>query len=205
MLVNTKQDKFRFWIKWTLQSAAVIPLIYFISFIAILIVHGIFGFTMDDFGTHLSNILGAIAGSAALGYGIGILQRSLLKEQFSLPSFWVYSLAFGFVSAELISGIILWRLDILRGQVMVINSFNPFPEAVIFAFAGLLIGLFQWMELKRYFRKSAFWIFASMLGWGIYIAATIISFWAIFLGALLYGAITGATLLWVLQPKEIKL
>jgi hypothetical protein len=205
MSTNTNQEKFQFWIKWTLLSALIIPLSYIISLIAVLIVHGAFGFTMDDWGTHLSNTLMLIAGGAVLGFGTGILQKMLLKERFTIPSFWVYSVIIGFVLAELIAGIILWRLDILRGQLNVVNSNNPFPEALIFASAGLIIGLFQWTVLKRYFKKSAYWVFASMLGWGICIVATIFSDWAFVLGALLYGAITGATLLWVLQPKEIKL
>lgn len=205
MSVETRQDKFRFWIKWTLLNALVIPLSYIISLIAVLIVHGSFGFTMDDLGTHLSNALMLIAGGAVLGYGTGILQKSLLKEQFIISSFWIYSLVIGFVLSELISGIILWRLDILRGQLNVLNSENPFPEAAVFAFAGLIIGLFQWSILRHNFKKSAYWVIASMLGWGICILATILSDLAFFLGALLYGAITGATLLWVLQPKEIKL
>ena len=213
MSTLTKQEKFRFWTNWTLLSLGIIPLSYIISLIAVLLVHGAFGFNQLEEGTHLSQTVMQIAGGAVIGLGTGIYQRALLRKMFNVSSSWIYTLVIGFVITELIVCIILWQLDINRYQLRFIEL-NPLPEALIFACAGLMIGLFQWTILRRYFFKSGYWVLASTIGWGICILINILWFvpfirnsilavvMVFSLGALLYGAITGATLMWVLQPKK---
>lgn len=105
----------------------------------------------------------------------------------------------------------LWQLGLNRYELRFIE-FRPLPEALIFACAGLIIGLFQWIILRRFFIRSGYWILASTLGWGICILITFFvglidkeaSLFAFFLGALLYGAITGATLIRILQNSVSK-
>lgn len=109
----------------------------------------------------------------------------------------------GFAITELATGVILWKMGLNRGLLRFIK-FKPIPESVIFACAGLLIGLLQWTILRRYFNKSGFWILSSLLGWGICIIITLFSLWAFFAGALLYGAITGVTLMWIMQTKKVQ-
>jgi hypothetical protein len=201
MLPLTKQDKFRFWINWTLLSFWIIPFSYIISLIAVLLVQGAFGFGQMDWGTPLSNTLSQISGGAIIGLGTGIYQRLLLRKVFNISSVWIYTLIIGFVITELIAGIILWQLDLDREKLRFIE-FKPLPEALIFACAGLLIGLLQWKILGRYFSRSVYWVLASTLGWGICVFVTQISMWAFFIGTLLYGAITGFTLIWILRRLE---
>jgi len=155
-------------------------------------------------GTHLSQTVMQIAGGAVIGFGTGIYQRSLLRKVFNVSSSWIYTLVIGFAVTELIVCIILWLLELNRYELRFIE-FNPLPEALIFACAGLLIGLLQWTILRRYFFRSGYWVLASALGWGICILMTFFIGWvvvAFFLGALLYGAITGTTLMWILQNKK---
>jgi hypothetical protein len=135
-----------------------------------------------------------------IGLGTGLYQKSLLKKLFDVSSSWIYTLVIGFAVTELIVGIVLWQLGLNRYELRFIE-FRPLPEALIFACAGLTVGILQWFILKRYFSGSIFWILASTLGWGICILATLISAWAFFFGALLYGAITGATIVWMLRKK----
>jgi hypothetical protein len=80
---------------------------------------------------------------------------------------------------------------------------DPPGESLIYAIIGLLTGLIQWPILRRYFSRSIFWVLASTLGWGICFMITMISVWTFLLGALLYGAITGATIVWVMRIKEV--
>ncbi len=200
MQTKSKQEKLQFWGYWTLLSL-VIPVSYIISLIAVLLVHGAFGFNQMEGGTHLSQTVMQIAGGAVLGLGTGLYQRSLLREVFNVSSSWIYALVIGFAFTELIVCIILWLMDLNRYELRFIEN-NPFPEALIFACAGLMIGLLQWKILRRYFHRSFFWVLASTLGWGTSIIITQISIWAFFLGALLYGAMTGATLMWIMQKKE---
>lgn len=186
---------------------------YIISLITVLLVQGAFGFGQMDWGTPLSNTLSQIVAGTVIGLGTGLYQRSLLRKVFNISSSWIYALIIGFVTTELICGIILWQLDLDREKLRFIE-YKPLPEALIFACAGLLIGLLQWTRLGRYFSGSGYWVMASTLGWGILILINILwfvpfiktSIWAIVmvfaLGSFLYGAITGATLMWIMQRKE---
>lgn len=201
MITALKHKKFQFWMNWSLWSLAIIPVSYIISLFVVLLVHGAFGFTQMEGGTYLSQTVMQIAGGAVIGLGTGLYQRSLLRRVFNVPSFWIYALVIGFAITELIVCIILWQMNINRYELRFIES-NPLPEALIFASAGLIAGLLQWTILRKYFAGSLYWVLASALGWGISVLATQISVWAFFLGALLYGAITGAAIMWLLQSKE---
>jgi hypothetical protein len=203
--------KIRFWINWTLLHTLVIPASYVLSLIAVALVHeGIFGFGETEGGTPLSQTLMQIAGGAVIGLGVGILQQQFLKKIFDVSSFWIYAIIIGFVMTELITCIILWQMGRDRWPLRFIE-FNPLPEAMIFAAAGLLIGLLQWSVLKKHFTRSVFWIFASTLGWGMCILMIFfaglfikssISVFTFIIGALLYGLITGATIMWLIQKRE---
>lgn len=72
-----------------------------------------------------------------------------------------------------------------------------------------IIGLFQLPLLRKHFSRSAFWIVASTLAWAVSIIITapaqrseLALLLTFIIGALLYGSITGATLMWVLQKRE---
>jgi len=198
---NLKNRKNQFFMIWTLWSLGIIPVAYMVSLIVVLLVHGAFGFSQMDGGTYLSQTVMQIAGGAVIGLGTGLYQRSLLKKVFKVSLSWIYTLIIGFAVTELIVCIILWQLGMNRYELRFIES-NPLPEALIFACAGLIIGLSQWVILRRYFSGSIYWVFASTVGWGVCVLITQISMLAFFVGALLYGLITGATLMWVLKRKE---
>jgi hypothetical protein len=198
----TNQEKYRFWVNWTLISTGIIPVSYLAGLIALLIVHGAFGFNMMEEGTHLSQTLMQIACGAVLGLGTGIYQFSMLKKIFPVSKSWVYTLIIGFAITELIICLILLQLHLNRFQLRFIEG-KPLPEALFFACAGLVVGILQWPILKRRFKRSGLWIVASMLGWGVCVLATIIHEFAFIAGALLYGAITGATLMWVMGRNPV--
>lgn len=207
MTVITNKEKFHFWTSWTLLSLVIIILGYIVGGIALLLIHGAFGFSQYEWGTPLSQTLGHVAAGAVLGLAVGLFQRSFLKKLFfNVPAFWIYALIIGFVVIEMISGIILSQMGINRGEIKFFEyktPGNPPGESLIYAIVGLLTGLIQWPILSRSFSRSAFWVLASTLGWGICFMITMISVWAFFLGALLYGAITGATLIWIMRTKEV--
>ena len=65
--------------------------------------------------------------------------------------------------------------------------------------------------LKKQYAGRVYWVIASTLAWGISILITAIDqdselalLITFIIGAILYGAITGATLMWILKPKEKK-
>lgn len=180
----------------------VIIVSYFLGLILLLLVHGLFGFTMKDDGTYLSNTLMHVASGAVLALGTGILQRVLLKKYFNVSFLWVLSLIIGFILAELLAGLVLWKLEIYRGLINVFNNTNHFPEAAIFAMAGLISGVLQIRLLKPYYRKRFYWIVSSGLGWGLLILSTYSGLLAILTGPFLYGAITGLVFYRLLVPDK---
>jgi len=211
MSVPTKKEKFRFLRNWTLLNALVLILSSIISLIVMLLIaEVIFGFSVDEWGSPFEQIILAIAAGAIIGFSIGITQWLLLRKKFGLPSFWLYSVAIGFILTELIVGIVLWKMDINRGELSFVED-NPLAHALILAITGLLIGLIQMPLLRKHFHRIAYWAAASTVAWGVGVLLTAIDtesdiglLLLFILGTLLYGSITGATLMWLLQPKEIK-
>jgi hypothetical protein len=193
--------KFSDYANWTLHHTWTILLSYFISMVALLLIHGAFGFTMADFGTYLSNPVMHIASGAILAFGTGVLQRVLLKRHIRIPFFWVVSLVIGFVIAETAAGIVLWKMEIYRGLINIFNTDVHYPKALIFALAGLIAGAFQIRLLKPTYTKRFYWILTSTLGWAVLILSTYLSPYAFVLGALFYGAITGLAFYRLMEPK----
>jgi len=199
--------KIRFWKNWTLINAIILILSYIIGIIVMFLIAGAFQVRMDEWGSPFEQILEQIGAGAVIGLSLGITQMLLLRKLFNVSSFWVYSLAVGFIITELILGIILWRLDINRGELRFIEG-NSLPDALIHAIIGFIIGLIQLPLLKPHFSGIAYWVIASTLAWGSFKLVTAIplengafEIIAVILGTLLYGAITGLTIIWLMKPK----
>ena len=162
MVSIPKQEKIKFFFRWTFFGALAIPFSYIASLWVLLSIHGFFGLGMDDWGTHLSNTLMTIGAGIALGLHVGIFQfimhRLFLGEYFRSPFYWVVSLMIGYVLTELLIAPLLMELDVVRGQINIWNWDNPFPEAAIFTLSGFIIGLLQWPVLKRYFKVFALYL-----------------------------------------------
>lgn len=195
--------KYNDYIKWTLHHTWIILISYLISMIALLFIHDAFGFSMAEDGTYLSNTIMHIGSGFILALGTGILQRELLKKYIRISFLWVVSLIIGFVVAELIAGIVLWKLEIYRGLINIFNTDVHFPESLIFALAGIITGLIQFRLLKPFYHKRFYWIIASTIGWAFLILSTYISLYAFILGAILYGAITGFVIYWLMESKPL--
>ena len=212
MSVNTNKEKVQFWRKWILVNALVLILGYIVSgFFVLLINEVIFGLTMSEWGTPFEQSIMQIAAGTVIGISMGITQWLLLRKVFDVSLFWLYSVAIGFIIIELIAGIILWKLNINRGELSFIE-FNALAHALILAITGLLIGMIQLPLLRKHYSGSVYWVIASTLAWGISILITVIDqeselalLITFIIGAFLYGAITGATLMWIMRPKELKL
>jgi len=209
MSVNTNKEKVQFWWKWTLMNALALILGYVISIFVVLFINEIiFDNSVAEWGSPFEQTVLQIAQGIVIGFSIGITQCRLLRKVFNVSSFWLYSVVIGFIILEAIAGIILWKLDINRGEYNFIE-FNALAHALILAMTGLIIGIIQMPLLKKHFAGAAYWVVASTLAWGISILITAIDqeselslLITFIIGSILYGAITGATLLWILKPKE---
>lgn len=181
-------------IKWTFWHSLVIPLSLIPGLVTMVLVHGSYGYSMADAGTYLSNTLMHIASGIVLAAGTGLFQLNFLRKQIRIPGTWVWSLIAGFVTAELLAGLLLWKLSILRGLINLFNTDVHYAEAGIFAFAGLIAGLLQGRMLRQIVRNRVLWALASAIGWGSCILFTSFGLIAFFAGALVYGALTGLVL-----------
>ena len=189
---------------WTFHNTWVTIVSYIFSkfvLFLLLFIHGSFGFSMAEDRTYFSNPLPICIMGFVLALGTGILQRELLKEYFKISFFWVLSLIIGFVIAESIAGIVLWKMEIYRGLINVFNKDVHFTESLIFGLAGLISGILQVRLLKPYYNKRFYWIISSTLGWAIFILLAYMSVFGIILGAVFYGAITGIAFYKLLEPK----
>ena len=211
MNVKTPKETLQFFLNWTLAGTGIIPVSYMVSLIAVLLVHGAFGFSQTDPGTHLSQTLMQVAGGSVIGLGTGMYQKDFLRKRFKVRTSWIYFPVIGFAVTELVACLILWALDMDRYKLRFIEG-NPLPEALIFACAGMVTGILQVSILKKHFAKSGYWIIASTLGWGICILTNLLWFVPVVrssiffvilvfaMGAMFYGIITGFTLTRVLKP-----
>ena len=209
-MMESKTNKVKFLRNWTLLNAA-----FFIIGYALVILFGIlmmeaFHLSMDEWGSPFLQTMWQIGNGILIGCSIGFIQWRLLRNTFNIPSLWIYLVPIGIIFCESIIGIILWKLELNRGEFSLWEN-KPLHHALIATSYGLVIGLIQLRITGKYFSRSSFWILTSALAWGTSIIITAIDVTndiflviAFIIGILLYGLITGAALMWVLKPKEIK-
>jgi len=209
MDIKTKNEKIRFFRNWTLLNTAFFVISYILIIIFSILMMEALQLPKDEWGSPFQQTIWKIGEGILIGLSIGLIQWRLLRKIISIPSFWIFSIPTGILLTELIAGIILWKMGINRGEFNFWEN-NPLPHALITAIYGLVIGLIQVQLLKNHFTKSTIWIAASTLAWGVSILIISIKvtndlflFVTFILGLLLFGAITGATLMWILKPKEI--
>jgi hypothetical protein len=92
-------------------------------------------------------------------------------------------------------------MGIYRGMINIFNTNARLLESLIFAFAGYISGIVQFRLLKPHFYKRFYWILASAAGWAFLILATYPGIFALVLGAIFYGSITGLAFYKLMKPK----
>jgi len=195
--------KYNFLINWSLLTVAFLTVGYIVGYIAGLFTGSLFGLTVADDGTHLTQtVIYCVFGSVVVT-SISLTQVSVLKRyNIKISKRWILAGILGVVICEVIAGIILWQLKINRSDLGIFQGGPQLPEALIFAFSGLLIGVFQWLVIRKQFTNSGYWIPACFLGWGLghLVMFNIMLF---FLGALLLGMITGLFMFRILNSNGI--
>ena len=130
---------------------------------------------------------------------VGALQWLMLRRQLAGAAWWIVaSLVSGVVAGGVIYGVggdagftaeVARDLDV--GWVV---------EAALY---GAVLGVLQWLVLRRQVALSGLWVLASTVGWvvGDPVCSSLMDFgtlsWVVF-GAV-YGAITGLVLVWLLR------
>jgi len=210
MAAAMEKERFIFWTRWTFHHTWVILVSYIVNLILVLILAGLFGISMAEMGTWEEQFAMQLAGTAVFGLGVGLLQRSLLREILGEGMLWPWKVVGGFILAEVLAALICLPLQIDPMRLRFIEG-NALPEVLVFTMAGLIIGFLQWFQLKKHYRRSFSWVPLNALGWGLCLLVMylpqlipalnhILTLVLLFsLGATLYGALTG--LMW-LQKRD---
>ena len=194
--------KYNFLINWSLLILAFLTVGYFVGYIAGLITGSLFGIGVAEDGTHLAQTVIYCVFGSVVSLSISLTQLSILKSiKVKISKWWILAGILGIVISEVIAGIILWQLKINRSDLGVFQGGPQLPEALIFSFSGLLIGVFQWLVIRKQFTNSSYWIPANFLGWGLghLVMLNILLF---FPGALLLGIITGLFFNWIIKSSK---
>lgn len=191
-----KDDKIKFFVIWTLWSTLLIPAGVILGGLVGLGVSAGFGYGYDGGEPPLVSIFVYCGWVSVIGAVISLNQWLLLRRKIKISALWILACIGGFIIGETVVGLFLWKLEISRGDLGWAEGGSILAEALIFTFSGILIGLFQYPLLRKVYRKAGLWVVISTISWGL-VPLVIFIF-----GGLTLGAITGATLIWILQLKE---
>lgn len=97
------------------------------------------------------------AGSLEGGAIIGLLQWLVLHRWFKNVGWWIAGTAVGFVLLHS-----CWLIGLPPPFYRILLAREVFP----FVFWGVM-GLLQWLVLRKKLSRAAWWVPASMLGWGV--------------------------------------
>jgi len=140
-----------------------------------------------------------------MGAGVGVMQYRQLGAWIERPLRWFWMSAAGMGAP-----FILWDLGTYAG----IGDLFSLPACVLAG--GFLSGLLQLKLLREQIERPAWWIPASMVGWGVPVAAiavrdlglapgmfgTAILIAALLFGGAILGAVTGKALIWMVPGTE---
>jgi MFS family permease len=192
---------FVFWLQWLIVSTLGMGL----------------GLYLGETVAHQSNFLtGFITRGLASGAFLGVLQWFILKRRVSQTGWWILASIFGWALAFTVG----WSAGFGVGWAIGISSGWNTGHKIAFIIGGLLggaiVGLFQWLVLRKHIPESGWVILTSAVGASIgWFASWQLEFvrvtgWVgnsltfansgLLAGATsgsIYGALTGATLVWL--------
>lgn len=145
-----------------------------------------------------------VAGSLGLAGGglvAGVMQWLALRRYVTRAGWWVLVGPVGAAIAAVV-GVMAGLVAGLSGDAVVSVNVGWVVGSGVF---GTVLGVLQWLVLRRQVSRAGWWVLASTLGWvasgpvaGIVDAAVDMAVgWAV-LGTV-YGAVTGAALVWLLR------
>ena len=140
-----------------------------------------------------------------MGAGVGIMQARVVGEWVKPTRRWIWA-----TTAGMGLPFLLWDIGVAVG----LRAFFSLPLCVV---AGsLLVGVLQSVLLRLRLNRTAWWIPASLVGWGVPASGiamgdsgllsgpgALVSVGAMVLGGAVLGAVTGKALLWLPQRSAV--
>jgi len=191
MEVKGSQVGWVFWLQWVLASTVGMFVGFFMSFLLTSLTYDVLGNLAFSFFL------------IALGIGIGVLQWLVLRRRVSGVGWWVLT------SAPGCFGILLAGFLGLSGSLESFGSPLSWTVVVVVAaLGGAVTGTLQWLVLRGQVSRTAWWVLASTVGWGLGMTAARAFSWGVgdtdafnamvVIGAVL-GTVTGGALVWLLR------
>ena len=150
----------------------------------------------------LKSIRSIFTAPILIGVPLGLAQWLVLRRLIPLSPLWVLAFPVGWVLSMLVPVAIpasLWQI---------VDSESAITLTILYIVMGAVIGLPQWLMLRRRLTKAAWWILGSSVGMGLGFALVLVTgfinrseFWSYTVVVLVYGIATGAILLWLLRQK----
>ncbi|MFC1683419.1 hypothetical protein ACFL0G_04355 [Candidatus Zixiibacteriota bacterium] len=208
--MTVKRDRigWGFWLQWVLLSSVGCSIGLFVGFV--------FGSIISENAigdSALGHILGYFMLGAGLGFMVGLMQWFVLRRYIPRASLWVLLSTVGFALAM---GSGYGAAVVSFGYSEGLDELGSFAAilgwTVVVALGGAVMGILQWLVLRREISRAGWWMLASTVGWGLSMAvagAILIEYkWAyspggalvlLFGSGALLGAITGGALVWILR------
>lgn len=156
-------------------------------------------------GGNAGETLGGPVSAGVSGSSTAIIQWLVLRRRISHVGWWPWA------------GIGGWLFSVATGEIVATVTGGAAPATVAAPIGATLVALLQWLILRRLPSRTAWWIAANVLGFGlggalVYAAATAVrgpallavggfeTLFGAMLGATL-GAVTGFALVGLLQGK----
>jgi hypothetical protein len=139
-----------------------------------------------------------------MGLSLGFFEWLLLRRMFVRIGWWIMATLLGWAAGFPASFAIFQGLMGLTGE-QITGALAGVLQVSLFA---VLVGILQWLILRRHVRLAAWWIVASLVGWNAALAlggpgALVISA-QIYLTGLVYGLVTGLALVILLSQHKNK-
>ena len=135
-------------------------------------------------------VVAILLGVVMTGAAVGVIQWLVLRREVSGAGWWVLASTVGWVMGTAAAGL---------GILLVgLQEFSPVSASLVFSvMVGAVVGVLQWLILRRQLRRAGWWVPASIVGWAMGQAAH----GAIGLPAVgaVSGAITGIALVRLLR------
>ncbi len=183
-----------FWFKWILATI--------IGYILGLLLQ-VFTDPSTNMSFRLPLVLSQILGWAITGTAVGLLQWDVLRRRIKTIGWWILATAVG------------WSLGLSLSLFFIYGIAGGGTGIIV----GIIVGVAQWLPIRRYVRGAALWIPVNTIAWTIGPAIVwlmVQSFgvdggvFELFIlpigggvGAVLIGATTGLAMMWLLNhPKQ---
>ncbi len=210
-----RQDSWRLWEWWLLAT-----IVGTIVAVGIVVLGSAIASNFSPMSTVvILHLIGALEGMV-----LGFTQWLVLRRYIKHIGWWV--LATG------IASLIVWLIGVKFIVALALVSFNSTMTATttlalqqaVFgmgAWVGAVLGIAQWLVLRRHVRKGVGWVFANSLAWGLGLLIAFMGVTGVKPGEFtietavvhiatgaatgaIVGAITGIALVWFLKPRLLK-